>query len=91
MIILIHVIIALTSMVSSSVTFFKPSVKKLAISYGFIVATVGTGTYLLLNATGSILRTCLVGLFYLTVVSAATVAAHVRLQRVSEVPASTDQ
>ena len=81
MIILIHVIIALTSIAIASVTFFKPSIKKLIVSYGFILGTVGSGTYLILTATGSILKSCLVGLVYLTVVTMVTIAAHVRLRQ----------
>ena len=43
MIILIHVIIAFTSLVIASFSFFKPTIQKLIVSYGFILATVGTG------------------------------------------------
>lgn len=75
-----HVLIALASVAISTGTFLKPSVKRLAVSYGFIVATVGSGTLLLLNATGSILRSCLVGLLYVTVISIVTIATHMRVR-----------
>lgn len=81
MIILIHVIIALTSIVLATVTFVNPSIKKLATSYGFIVATIGTGTYLILVSSSHILQSCLTGLTYLGVVTVATVATHVRFRR----------
>ena len=87
MIILIHVIIAFTSIVIASFTFFKPTLKKLAASYGFILATVGTGTYLILTASSHILQSCITGLVYLTVVTIATIAAHVRLRQLGTVPA----
>jgi hypothetical protein len=79
MIILIHVIIAFTSLIIASFSFFKPTMQKLIVSYGFILATVGTGAYLLVSFPSHILQSCLTGITYLTIVSAATVATHVRL------------
>ena len=79
----IHVLIAIASILISSVVFFRPSVKRLAISYGFVVATVGTGTALLIANPSNMLHTCLSGLFYLTVVSLITIATHVRARRLA--------
>lgn len=79
MIILLHVIIALTSIVIASFTFLKPTLKKLIVSYGFILGTVATGTYLLISVPSHILQSCMMGLAYLTIVTLATIAAHVRL------------
>ena len=81
MIILIHVIIALTSIAIASFTFFQPTLKRLITSYGFILGTVGTGTYLLMAYPSHILQSCLMGLAYLTVVTIATIYAHVRLHQ----------
>jgi hypothetical protein len=81
MIILIHVIIAFTSLIIASFAFFQPSIKKLIVSYGFVIATIGTGSYLLVTIPSHILQSCLSGLTYLTIVSIATIAAHVRLRR----------
>ena len=81
MIILIHIIIALTSVVLATFTFVTPTTKKLLVSYGLILATVGTGTYLLISVPSHILQSCLSGLTYLTVVTIATIASHVRLRR----------
>lgn len=80
MIVLIHVIIALASVALASITFFKPSLKKLAVSYGLIIATVASGTYLLISTSSHILQSCLSGLFYVTVVSIVTIATHVRIR-----------
>jgi len=91
MVILIHVIIALASIGIASFTFFKPSIKRLAVSYGFIVATVASGTYLLLVSEGDILKSCLSGLLYLTVVSIVTIATHVRAHRLAEHSIRTDE
>jgi ABC-type dipeptide/oligopeptide/nickel transport system permease subunit len=82
-IVLTHVIIAVASIALSSVTFFKPGMQRLIASYGLIIATVASGTYLLMTTPGNILKSCLVGLFYLTVVSLVTIATHVRIRRLA--------
>jgi hypothetical protein len=83
MIVLIHVLIALASVGVASFVFFKPSIKRLIVSYGFIIATVASGTYLIVSMSGDILRSCLTGLFYVTVVSIVTIASHVRLRKLA--------
>ncbi len=83
-IVLIHVIIAITSIALSSITFFKPALKRLYASYGLIVATVASGTLLLIATPSNILHTCLSGLFYLTVISIVTIATHVRIRKLVE-------
>lgn len=85
MVILLHVIIALTSITIATLAFFKPSVKKLALSYGFIVATAASGTYLLVTTPSHIVESCLMGLFYATLISIATIAAQVKLRKLVEV------
>ena len=83
MIILIHVLIALSSLILASVALFRPSLKKLSISYGLIIATVASGSLLLITSPSHILKTCLEGLLYLTVVSIITIATHVRLRNLA--------
>lgn len=83
-IILIHVIIALLSAAVASFTFFKPSIKRLVASYGLILATVASGTYLIVSASGSILKSCLTGLLYVTVISIITIATHVRARNLAK-------
>lgn len=83
MILLTHIIIALASIGVASFTFFKPSVKRLAVSYGLIIATVASGTYLVLGAGADILHTCLSGLFFVTTLSIITIATHVKVRKLS--------
>lgn len=85
MIILVHVVIALASVTLASFTFFKPTVKRLSASYGLIVATVASGTLLIFVNSADILRTCLSGLFYVTVVSLVTIATHLRVKKLARV------
>ena len=82
-ILLIHIIIAISSIIVASIIFFKPSLKRFYVSYGLIVATVATGTGLLILNPSNILHTCLSGLFYLTVVSIITIASHVRARHLA--------
>ncbi len=83
-IVLTHVIIALASIALSSFTFFKPTMKRLYASYGFIIATVASGTYLLISTPSHMLESCMMGLSYLTVVSIATIATHIRIRRLAK-------
>jgi hypothetical protein len=84
MIILIHVIVAIASIIMASLALLHPTMKKLIASYGLIIATVASGTFLLVSFPGSILRTCLMGVSYLVVVTVATAATHVRLRKAAE-------
>jgi hypothetical protein len=83
MLILIHVIIAITSLIIATVGFISPSLKKLVLSYGFIIGTVASGTLLLITFPSHILQSCLSGLSYLTIASMATIATHIRLRRLA--------
>lgn len=81
MILLAHILIALASIGIATFTYFKPTTARLAASYSFIVATVASGTALLIINPSTLLHTCLSGLFYVTVVSIVTIATHVRVRR----------
>lgn len=81
MLILIHVLIALASIAVASFAFFSPSIKKILVSYGLIVATTASGIFLIVTASSNILQSCLVGLAYVTVVSMVTIYAHLRLRQ----------
>lgn len=80
---IIHIIIALSSLGFASFVYFKPTIKRLVVSYGFIGGTVATGTALLVLNPSNLLHTCLSGLFYLTIVSIVTIATHVRTHNVA--------
>jgi len=81
---LTHIIIAVSSLIVASIVFFKPSIKRVGTSYGFIIATVASGTLLLVLNPSNILHTCLSGLGYLTVVTIITIATHVRARKLAE-------
>lgn len=69
MIILIHVIIALLSIASATFGYIRPTNKNLRLSYALIALTFISGFYLVWSEPTAMLRTCLSGIAYLTVVS----------------------
>lgn len=83
MILLIHIVIALTSLLVATFTYFKPTTARIGTSYGFIVATVASGTVLLMMNPKNLLHTCLSGLFYVTIVSLVTIATHYRVRKLA--------
>lgn len=83
MILLAHVIIALTSMVFAGIVFFKPTETRIKVSYALVGSTLISGTYLVVTAGSPLLRACLTGLAYLGFVFAATISAQRKLAQVT--------
>lgn len=81
MILIAHIVIALSSVVFASVLLARPSRKKFLVNYGFIAATIATGTYLIATMHVNMLSTCASGLTYLGVVAILSVLAERRLAR----------
>ena len=81
MIILLHVIIALTSIVSTTLLAFIPSRLKMGVSFGLIGATLASGTYLVISTHSSLVSSCLTGLAYLSVALAGVGVGAYRMAR----------
>lgn len=79
MIVLLHVLSALTSMVLATYTAIVPSRLRLRISYGLVGFTLISGTYLAVSLHTHILATCMTGLFYTGFVLVGITSAHRRL------------
>ena len=79
MIILIHISIALFSIVFATYQLFSPSAGKFPVSYALIGATLVSGTYLTILNPSRLISTCLTGLVYVGIVTVATVYAHRKL------------
>ena len=76
-ILIIHITIALSSIVLSTLAAVAPTQAKLNASYGLIGATLATGTYLVIARHTSLLHVCAEGLLYLAVtLSAVGIAQH---------------
>lgn len=79
MLVLMHVVVALLSIIWSTYLFFFPSKAKLYISYGLVGLTLGSGTILVLSTHAKLLQACLLGLGYTLLVSSAIALAQVKL------------
>ena len=79
MAILIHVLVALSSIVYTTFVFVRPSPSRLKLSYGLIAGTFKTGTYLVMSKQAHLLQTCVTGLAYLGAMTLAVFAVHYRL------------
>lgn len=77
--IIIHIAIALLSIISASVALFGASRRALTTSYALMAFTVASGTYLAVASQSNILHVCMSGLAYLAVIVALTRLAAVKL------------
>lgn len=82
MVLLIHIIIAFSSIVYTFFAFFNPSKSKLYISYAFVAMTIATGTYLTVTIPSSHLTSvCMTGLIYLGIVTPTLILTRNRLAK----------
>lgn len=81
MIILIHVFIALLGLVQAAYGLISPSRKNLRITYGLTSATLASGTFLVIHLHANLVKSCMSGLTYLSLIIAATAVAHHRLAK----------
>lgn len=79
MIVLLHVIIAVTSIMVTTLSYVAPSVLKLRAAYGLVAMTLASGFYLVWSEPAHMLQSCMMGLVYLGVVSLGILAARRRL------------
>lgn len=83
MILITHIIIALSSIGFATYLLVKPSVNKLPVSYTLIGATLVSGTYLTILHPASLVQSCISGLVYVALVSVATAYTRRKLASVS--------
>lgn len=78
---LLHISIALFSLVWTAVTWFAPSQTKLKTAYGLTAATLASGTYLVISLHQPLVHACMSGLLYLGVSLTGIVADSRKLAR----------
>jgi hypothetical protein len=83
MALLLHIIIALTSVGYTTFVYVAPTRTRLGVSYGLIGATVVSGFYLVISTSVSILHTCIAGLLYVGLALAGTFAAQHKLAAIT--------
>lgn len=76
---ILHVIIACSSLIYTGYLFLRPSKSKLQISYGLLAATIATGSFLVITKPASMVPACEAGLIYLGVVLSGIFSARHRL------------
>jgi hypothetical protein len=79
MLVLLHVLIALASIIYTAYVYFYPSAGKLPATYALFVLTFLTGTYLVWSKPGHLTESCISGLIYFALVSYGIVAARQKL------------
>ena len=79
MLVLIHVLIALTSIFYTTYAYFTPSKAKLYFSYVLVGLTLASGTYLVISTHSNMLSACETGLIYLGIVSYGLFLTHRKL------------
>ena len=84
MMLILHIFIALASLVAATIVFFRPSQALFRMSYAFIGATLICGIYLVWIAPAKMLHVCISGVIYLVIVSAVTFMAHIRFRHLRE-------
>lgn len=73
-----HIIIAVGGLAIAAASLYTLSEKMISSSYLLTVGTIATGTVLVLM-TGTMIKSCLTGLFYLSAVLVMTAVAKKRL------------
>lgn len=79
MILLLHIGIALLSVVFAGYVFFAPSKFKLKISFSLIGFTLASGTYLVVMSPAHMVQACIAGLFYTAVLLIMTLLTQRKL------------
>lgn len=84
MIVLLHVAIALLSVLYTGFVFMLPSHLRLNIAYGLVGLTIATGTYLTVMAPAHMVEACTAGLFYLAVMFVCISAVRRKLAEMAD-------
>lgn len=79
MIILLHILIAISSIVLTTITYLSPSKRKLTTSYISVGLTLLSGTYMVIATQTSLLRVCISGLAYTAVMLVALASVRAKL------------
>ena len=79
MILIFHILTAISSVLYTAYVFFYPSQSKLRISYLGLTLTILTGTYLVITKPAHLTQTCVTGLVYIGVMLAGILAVRHKL------------
>ncbi|MDB5186825.1 MAG: hypothetical protein JWM07_297 [Candidatus Saccharibacteria bacterium] len=83
MILILHIFIALSSVAVTTTLLVSPSKNKLITSYLLVGATLASGIYLTILNPAEMLRTCMAGLVYASLVTTGIMIAQSKLRRIA--------
>ncbi|MEK7626297.1 MAG: hypothetical protein AAB423_03035 [Patescibacteria group bacterium] len=81
MVLIAHILLALSSILFSTYVLFNPSRSKIYSSYSLIASTLTTGVYLTLIHPAHIKQACISGVVYIATMSAIMISVHARLEK----------
>lgn len=84
MILVLHIIVALASLVTATLAFTKRSQRMIWATYGLTVSTLATGFTVVATRQVHLLQVCATGLLYVGVVFLVLAGAHYRLARAAQ-------
>lgn len=76
-----HIIIALTGIGITTVLLFSPSKRKLNLSGLFLAGTLATGTILVISSPAHMLQSCIMGILYTAFVIGGIAIARKKLAK----------
>ena len=79
MVLILHILIAMSSIGYTGYVLFRPSKNKFYAAYALVGATLVTGTYLVILKSAHLVSACMTGIVYLGFTTAGLVIAHKRL------------
>ncbi len=85
MVLVLHIVIALSTVGVSGFTLIKPNSNKLRLSYLLTVLTFITGGYLVIMSPSHLVSACVTGLVFLGIVGTLLFAARHRLASIQSV------
>lgn len=83
MLLISHIIIALTGIGITTILLISPSKRKLNLSGLFLAGTLGTGTILVISSPAHMLQSCVMGILYTAFVVGGIAIARKRLAKES--------
>ena len=81
MLLVLHIIAALSGIVMTTFSFLSPSPGRIRFSYGLVMLTIASGTVIIVKDHLSILSVCLSGLLYIGFTVSGLIAASHRLAK----------
>lgn len=86
MIVIFHIIIALASIILTTLALIKPSKLILQAGYGFVGLTLTSGVYLVSIAPAHMLHACVAGVAYLAVTTVGIIFANIKYVKLVKQP-----